>query len=147
VGITARFKWTGYRKEAGPMTFKHFHPKTDPLMVGLKDKLLLMLDAARDAAKVPFILTSGLRTAAQNAKDPNAAKSSAHLKGEAVDIRCQDGHALDRMLYGLHRHGFSRIGIYVKFAPGSKTKLVPTHLHADIDPTKVQQTIWLELEK
>ena len=127
------------------MEFKYFTEKTDPLIKGLIDELLFALDSAREKSGVGYRITDGLRTRAAN-KDPNAVKDSAHLSGKAADVDCNDGSDLYRMLYGILSY-FCRIGIYVKFAPGSKTKLIPTHLHVDVDHTKPQKTMWIELER
>lgn len=51
---------------------------------------LLLLDKCREVAGVPMKLTSSWRSAAKN-KAVGGAKSSMHLKGRAVDVRCLDG--------------------------------------------------------
>jgi len=125
------------------MTFKFFDPIRDPLIVGLDDRLMLMLDSARDVAGVPFTITSGKRTPEQNACLHGAAADSAHLSGLAVDLQVQDDHSLERILWGLHKAGFVRFGLYVKQSTGIPSKLLPHHIHVDIDENKPQQYMWV----
>ncbi len=124
--------------------FKYFNEKTDPRIKGVKETTLWLLDAARDRSGVRYIVTDGLRTRATNT-DPNAAKDSAHLTGNAVDTRCTNGSELYHMLYGMLAY-FCRIGIYVRRDPKNKRRLIPTHIHVDDDAAKPQRTIWIELE-
>ena len=51
---------------------------------------LLLLDKCRGIAGVPMVITSSWRSAAKN-KAVGGVKSSMHLSGRAVDIRCIDG--------------------------------------------------------
>lgn len=125
--------------------YEHFRVETDPLIKGLKPRLLVRADAAREDSGIAYALTSGLRTPEQNAKDPNAVKDSAHLKGEALDADCQTETELFLMLFGMIRY-FNRIGIYVRRDPDNPRRLIPTHLHTDVDKTKTQKVIWIELE-
>ena len=111
--------------------FKHFDKITDPLIVGLNDKLLSMLDNARTVAEVPFVLTSGLRTEEYNRKI-GGVEDSAHLYGLAVDIQCTDSINRFNIIYGLMVAGFRRIGVS------------QTHIHADIDESKPKYCLFLE---
>lgn len=99
-------------------------------VIGLDLELCAMLDRARGLAAIPFVITSGLRTEAQNAGLPEAVHDSAHLTGHAVDLSCSDSSARYAMLKGLFLAGFTRIGIYA------------THLHADNSPTLPQKVCW-----
>jgi uncharacterized protein YcbK (DUF882 family) len=72
---------------------------------GLQDKLVCMLDMARKYAGIPFIITSGLRTADQN-QAIGGISDSAHLKGLAVDLRCNTGHERFIMIPALLSAGF-----------------------------------------
>lgn len=129
------------------MEFKYFSPTTDPLMVGVKDNVMSMLDSARDISQVPYVITCGLRTPEQNCKLKGAVADSAHETGLALDLACQDDHQLFKMLEGLIHAGFTRIGIYLARDPADATKFVPRHLHVDADLTKPQEVTWHYLEQ
>ncbi len=96
---------------------------------GLTPELVRMLDRARGLAHVPFHITSGLRTAGQNA-DAGGVHESSHLRGYGVDIACFDSRARMRMVSALIVAGFRRIGIYSR------------HLHADCDESLPQDVLW-----
>ena len=85
--------------------------------------LLAMLDKAREAAGMPFVISSAFRCAARNQAVGGVAGSS-HTKGKAVDIRCADSHSRFVMLRALLEAGFRRV------------ELAPTWLHVDVDADK-----------
>ena len=121
----------------------------DKEVVGLDTELIAMLDMARHKTKgpsfptgIPFIITDGKRDGTGK-KDRNAVNNSAHLTGNAVDLRCRDYRSLSVMLAALTAAGFRRIGIYFKIVNG---KPKPTHVHVDNDPTKDQDVTWLTEE-
>lgn len=99
----------------------------------LKPRLVVMLDMARGFSNVPYIITSGYRTKEHN-KEVGGVVNSSHLKGEAVDISAIDKKARAVIIYGLIKAGFQRIKIY------------KTHIHADIDETKIFPYIGIEGE-
>lgn len=107
----------------------------------LDPELWAMLDLARDKAGVPFIITSGKRTAEQEIALKGGVRDSAHIKGLGVDIATGDDHRLCLILAGLFIAGFRRIGIY------HDAQMVPHHIHADIDPDLPQEVVWLKLEQ
>lgn len=121
--------WTGYRnpKENQMSKYQFF---TDQEVQGLDDGLCQMLSIARGKANVPFIITCGLRTPAQNSALAESVSGSAHLTGHAVDLACADDAIRFAMLSGLLSAGFTRIGIY------------SAHIHADNDATKPPHVIW-----
>jgi len=65
-------------------TYKYF---SDNEVRGLQDAFVKKLDVARGLAGIPFVITSGFRTLAQNESIIGAVPDSSHLKGLAVDLR------------------------------------------------------------
>ena len=131
--------------------YKYFNLNTDPLIAGIGDDLMQMLDIARGRAGIGFTITCGLRTPAKNASLAGAVCDSAHLPDadgvcHAVDLECQDDHSLFCMLFGLMMAGFRRIGVYV-ILDSDKTKFIPRHIHVDDDITKPLDVCWLLLEQ
>lgn len=97
-------------------------------IVGLKPELVLLLDKARGIAGIPFRITSGFRTVAQN-QAVGGSYSSAHLTGEAVDIFCVSSKNRWLMLNALLKVGFNRL------------EVCKSHLHCDISKTLSQNII------
>lgn len=97
---------------------------------GLDQELVAMLDRARGLAGIPFIITCGLRTVAQNAALAESVQDSAHLTGNAVDLACSDSQSRFKMLHAFQLVGFRRIGIY------------SAHLHVDNSATLPQDVCW-----
>ena len=91
--------------------------------------LLKMLDYARGYADTPFKLTSTWRSIEKNNSLKNSSKKSSHLKGMAVDIAWSDSVARQKIVSGLIKAGFKRIGISKSF------------IHADNDSKT--DAIWL----
>lgn len=81
--------------------------------------LLVRLDAAREGAGIPFVLTSTFR-----AGDPGA-----HGKGMAVDIACVNSNERWRILQECLRL-FRRVGVYRR------------HIHVDVDASRTQGVLW-----
>lgn len=96
---------------------------TDAEVVGLKSDLVAMLDIAREAAGVPFVITSGYRDPAHN-EAAGGVKDSAHTMGLAVDIRAPNDQVGKIIAYGLGVAGFKRFIAYSK------------HIHVDTDTSK-----------
>jgi len=103
---------------------------TDEEVAGLQDSTCQKLSIARGIAGVPFVITCGLRTVAQNAALSESVQDSAHLTGNAVDLACSDSQTRYAMLKGLLGAGFNRIGVY------------SAHLHADDSSTLPPNVIW-----
>jgi uncharacterized protein YcbK (DUF882 family) len=70
---------------------------------------LVMVNNAREYAGVPFIINSGYRCEKHNREV--GSQSANHPSGKAVDIRATDGPTRGKILKGLYRAGFTRIGI------------------------------------
>lgn len=106
--------------------YKYF---SDSEVIGLRPELVDLLDKARELAGIPFKISSGKRTAAEN-KSAGGVEDSAHLLGYAVDLVCTDSSSRSKIINSLIKVGFTRIGIGKTF------------VHADCDPNKPQQVIW-----
>lgn len=98
--------------------------------IKIDSAFLQLLDNARDIAGIPFHITSGYRCFEHN-RAIKSQDTSSHVKGLAVDIRCASSRERFKILYGLLKSGFSRIGIGETF------------IHADFDEEKTQKVIWL----
>lgn len=102
--------------------------------MGLKDMdegLIQRLDLARSIAKTPFTITSAVRCEAHNTT-LGGVDNSAHLSGNAVDIRCSDSHKRFLIIAALIQVGFNRIGVYNGF------------IHVDNDETKSARVVWID---
>ena len=113
-------------KEEAKAGYKYFKQSE---IVGLEPSLVEMLDTARGLAGLPFIISSGKRTKAQNEK-AGGVEDSAHLQGYAVDLVFKTSDARWKMINSLFKAGFTRIGIGENF------------IHVDNDPSKPKQLIW-----
>lgn len=87
------------------------------------------LDLARGFSDVPYVINSAYRSRAYEISKGRFGTSS-HTKGLAVDIACSSNFMRGRILYGLIKVGFSRIGIGKTF------------IHVDSDNEK-SSAIWL----
>src|SRR5574343_1087265 len=108
--------------------YKHFKPNE---YISLSPELMDMLDRAREIAGVPFIITSGWRSKEKNAA-VGGAENSAHLTGEAADLKCDSSPVRLEIISALIAVGFTRIGIG------------KTHIHVDISETLPQNVLFLE---
>jgi len=88
------------------------------------------LDEARAIAGVPFKITSGYRSKKHNATVGGRVGSS-HLKGVAVDIRCNNSADRTKIINSL-----------VKVGLGRRMGIAKTFIHTDDDKDK-PAAIWL----
>lgn len=91
------------------------------------------LEAARNIAGIPFVITSGYRCGKRQielVEQGLSTPTSSHPKGLAVDIKIDDDASRWKILTALIRAGFKRIGVASNF------------VHADIDKEKTQHRIW-----
>jgi len=95
----------------------------------MKQTTLNLLDNTRHMADVPFVITSGYRTPTHN-KKVGGVKGSSHVKGYAVDIRCNNSSDRFKIILAALKCGFNRIGVSGNF------------IHLDNDPDKPKNLIW-----
>lgn len=91
---------------------------------------LIKLSQARAYAKIPFVITSGYRSKAHNAR-VGGVPNSAHRTGHAADIRARTSTDRAMIVKSLFDAGFNRIGIGNSF------------VHVDDDPSKSPMVMWL----
>jgi uncharacterized protein YcbK (DUF882 family) len=96
----------------------------------MREDFIKRLTDARAIAGIPFVITSGFRTAAHN-KKVGGVPNSAHRKGCAADIACNTDGARWIIVDALIRAGFNRIGIAKNF------------IHVDNDQGKNANRIWV----
>ena len=87
------------------------------------------LERARLYANSSFTLNSAFRCIKHN-QDIGGTEGSAHTKGLAVDIKTPDSRSRFKIMYGLIKAGFKRIGVYENF------------IHVDDDLTKPVDVSW-----
>ena len=87
------------------------------------------LEFARLLADTPFKINSAYRCENHN-RDIGGSVNSSHMRGLAVDIRTPDSRTRFKVLYGLIKAGFNRIGIYENF------------IHVDDDTSKKPNVSW-----
>lgn len=87
------------------------------------------LDAIRAEVGFPFLINSGYRTPAHNAK-VGGKPNSAHLRGHAADIRALTDAQKRAIAKAAIAHGITRIG------------WARTYIHLDNDPTLPQRVVW-----
>ena len=95
-----------------------------------KQILMLTIDQLRDAVGQPLTISSGFRCPKHN-EAVGGKSDSAHLKGLAVDIVCENSHLRFLLVKHALKLGFVRIGAAHKF------------LHLDMAGEKPIQVIWL----
>ena len=87
------------------------------------------LEFSRMLSGVPYKLSSAIRCPAHN-RDIDGSVNSSHMLGLAVDIKTPDSRTRFKVLYGVIKAGFTRIGIYENF------------IHVDFDNRKTQEVSW-----
>lgn len=94
-------------------------------------EFLEKLEWARILSDYPYSISSAIRCYKHNI-DVGGLATSSHLTGRAVDIRTPNARARYKILYGLIKAGFKRIGIYKSF------------IHVDGDETKPPEVCWFD---
>jgi hypothetical protein len=95
----------------------------------MSEAFIRVLDDVRACAGFPFIITSGYRTEAHNAKVGGVANSS-HIKGIAVDIAAVTEDQKRTIAECAIRNGITRIG------------WGRTFIHLDMDSQKTPNIVW-----
>lgn len=95
----------------------------------MQPHFLLKLDEAREYAGIPFVINSAYRSLKHN-KKVGGKPNSSHIKGLAVDIRCNTSRNRFIILDALIAVGFNRIGV------------ADTFIHVDLDLSKSDNVIW-----
>lgn len=90
----------------------------------MRAETLTKLYAARDAAGIPFVISSAYRCEEHN-RNEGGKPNSAHIRGRAIDIDYNTMEQGYKILKALLDAGFPRIGI----------NYAHTFIHADDDPT------------
>lgn len=96
----------------------------------MKQDFMFRLDAARQMAGIPFVITSAYRPVSWELSKGRTGTSS-HTKGLAIDIRCNTDYNRSKIIKALLDVGFTRIGV------------AKTYIHVDLDKEKNQNRIWV----
>jgi uncharacterized protein YcbK (DUF882 family) len=96
----------------------------------MSDDLLIKLDEARTIAGIPFIINSSWRDKATNER-VGGKPNSAHTRGNAVDIHCNNSQNRFTIIDACITAGFTRIGI------------AKTFIHVDVDEDLPNCVTWL----
>jgi len=110
-------------------TYKYFS-KYEVAKWKLKPELFALLDKMRGECGFPFVITSGLRTKAENDALKDSVSDSSHLSGLAVDLSCTDSTKRFKLIDVALKNGINRIGV------------AKTFIHLDISKTLPQGVIW-----
>ena len=108
---------------------------TDIKKEELDQELLVKLEQASVISDMDYTITSGYRPGVDGID--HGIKNGPHMTRKAADIRCHDSVTRYKMLYGLFKAGFKRIGIGNSSQP---------HIHVDVCPSTEfpQVVLWLE---
>ena len=128
------YKDTENREKFGGVIMKYFKESEFECKCGcgannMQEEMLRRLGNARQFTNTPFSLNSACRCEKHN-KAAGSKPTSSHVTGWAVDIKARDSVSRYKILGGLMKAGFNRIGI------------ADTFIRADCDPKKSECVIW-----
>lgn len=117
------------------MISKHFSEEEFACRCGcgkiiVNQRLVSILEGVREALNKPIVINSGCRCEKQNA-EAGGKPNSAHLTGEAVDIKCSTSNYRFKLIHEFLYIGVRRIGIGKGF------------VHIDVSETLPQNQIWI----
>lgn len=95
----------------------------------MQEDFLKLLDKARKKAGIPFMITSGYRTAHHNEK-VGGKLNSAHPRGWAADIKADNSRNRMKIMKACLDVGFVRVGF------------MRNAIHVDCDPDLPQDVLW-----
>lgn len=95
----------------------------------MDSEFMELLDKLRETAGIPLVINCAYRSKEWDKKKGRSG-NSAHTKGVAVDIRCNDSSNRFKIIKAAVELGIPRIGIDGSF------------IHIDNDPTLPQNVIW-----
>lgn len=98
-------------------------------MSDMDSRLLDILDKLREDAGIPIVLNCAYRSKDWD-KRRGRSGNSAHCKGLAVDIRCNDSTNRYKIINSALSLGITRIGVAKSF------------IHLDIDESLPQNVMW-----
>lgn len=116
----SKIDWSEYQWFSREVDF----PNGDP-----KPELLDFLERVRNHSMIAMIVTSGVRTPAEN-EAAGGVNDSAHVRGYAADIACPTSRQRDALLRAFYACDGHRLGIGKDF------------LHFDVDPDKPPEVAW-----
>ncbi len=96
----------------------------------MSQELLNILDLVREKFGKPIVINSGYRSQEHNDSLGKSSPNSSHIKGLAVDIKCNNSRDRYDLINLFVTHNITRFGVSSSF------------LHIDIDTSKAQNVIW-----
>lgn len=96
----------------------------------MKQSTMDRFDMARQYAGIPFVINSAFRSHEWE-RSRGRSGTGSHTLGQALDIRATNDRTRGKVLLGLIRAGFTRIGI------------AKTYIHADDSQKHTQEVVWL----
>jgi hypothetical protein len=114
--------------------FTHFNEKQDPNIIGVDQELMAMADMARHASTIPWVITSGKRSFIDNEK-AGGVPDSAHVTGNAIDVRCRDSYQAFQIIKGALSSGINRIVIGITLDEKEPSGFRYHNIHIDNSKT------------